>query len=229
MTIESVFYLTKFCNFRCTYCYKEDQLNENVLTENRLKIAIDDFKKIKNIDKFHLRIRGGEFSLKKETLNLIEKLFNFLNDMQQKNISVTFGYSTNLAGTEEYFLKMLNIFKKYNIPVHTDFSIHSEYYDKNKINKIINKINFITSNYPNATYRVVFDNFDLEKYPKKNLKESFNNINKNIPFKFSNTYGLFLEESRKDYNMQVLIDEKILPLINNKRISTRKFISLNYE
>jgi len=222
MKIETVFYLTKECNFKCTYCYKGDQKNKELLSEKRIDIILKEFlKNSHNIDTFYLRVRGGEISINEETIPLIKKLMDFLEKLSSRGIKVLFEFSTNFKN-KNYFKKLTKLFYNYNIPIKTDFSIHFEYYNHKNKYKIINKILYIIKLYPKALYRIVFDNFDEAQHEL--LKLSFIDIG--IPLKFSNTYGLFLEKSREKYDLKILVDNKLLPLVNDKRISIKKFLKL---
>jgi organic radical activating enzyme len=237
MKIEAIFYLTKFCNLECTYCFKGDQKNNKVMSKKKLDSMLKEFSKAK-IDTFYLRVRGGEFSLKEETLELFKSLIDFLLILGKHGTKIFIEYSTNLGGTIEYFKKLTTMLYNSGINVSTDFSIHYEYFKEDNT-KLINKINNILNIYPEANYRIVFDNFYINEegnndkesgYQKEYLKSCFKKLNESCLFKFSNTYGLYLDDyyndDRINYDTRILIDENILPTINGKRISFRRYNEL---
>lgn len=233
MKIEAIFYLTKQCNFNCTYCYKGNQNEKKLLSDKRIDIALFEFNKLKNIDSFYLRIRGGEFSINDKTLPIINRLIIFLKQLRDNGTKVFFEGSTNLAGTIDFFKKFGKILNDSKIQTSIDFSIHYEYFNDKTPLKVIPKIEALYEILPNANYRIVFDNFDLDIINKKETIKKFDSLKKDICYKFSNTYGLFLDDEyiddRKNYDIRLLIDEHILPLINNNRIPLYKFLKAKKE
>jgi organic radical activating enzyme len=240
LNIEAIFYLTKQCNYQCTYCYKaEQQIKGQLITQPRIKQF---FKEVQNAkdnqnnniktNEFFLRVRGGEFSLDKNSLTTIEQLLQELINLNNLyGTKITFSFSTNLSGSDKFFKELNNLLLKYHtisnkeLKVFIDISIHNEYFISTQ--KELYKIKFLNFDYINS-FRIVFDNFELSEDPEDlNIQKNnlITTINKNLSdkviskinrYKFSNNYGLYLD-NRNHLETKILFDENLRPLINNKR------------
>lgn len=233
--IEAIFYLTKQCNFKCTYCYKKDQKNIKYLSNSKVKLILDSFLSF-NPSSFYLRVRGGEFTMNLDSLSLLEQMFSFLAKLAKKEKSLVFEFSTNMYGLKNnYFYELKKLIDKYKLnkiaKINIDLSIHAEYFPYNNKGKykllILNILQMKTIFNEVANLRIVLDNFDLEKYPM--IPKIIKNETQ-MKLKTSNTYGLFLDPGRENY-LKFLIDENnyIIYFKDNKelKIPLVKFIKGN--
>jgi len=228
LNIEAIFYLTKHCNYNCTYCFKGNQHETGlIISVPRIKQFFKDISSKQRINEFYLRIRGGEFSLEKDSLILIEELLKQLVILS-KNTKITFKISTNLGGDISFFKDLNKLFLVYKNKINFafDISIHNAYFKQ--FFKSVDKIKYLNIN-DTQTTRIVFDNFDFDIISKDGLIKLVDEkvsdiIEVNYSYKFLNKITSLYLDKRDYLDTQILIDENILPLINGKYIQVKKFL-----
>tara|TARA_A100000171_G_scaffold53055_2_gene75932 strand:- start:1020 stop:1952 length:933 start_codon:yes stop_codon:yes gene_type:complete len=121
-------YVTNFCNYRCTYCNETTRLTKKIddKEQNSYKV-INLYLKHKKMKNFSVELIGGEPTLNPN----LDKIIDLL-DKNEKCIYVEL--ITNLSKKSEYYL---NLFKDKKNKFCLKPSFHPQYYNENYFNKIL--------------------------------------------------------------------------------------------
>jgi len=213
--MELLIYLTKFCNYKCKYCFKRDQGNSKILSKKLLNLKLNQVNNIiikNNIKELDITIRGGEYSLINETIPLFHDIINWCNNLKLK-INIT--THSNYSGKLEYFEKLFKVLDSSKTQITFNFSNHSEYNNILKkafqekiikIKKLSNLINF----------RLAFDNYSETIFSL--TKDSFHKELLSMPIIRTIPNKVFF--TSKEF--KVLLDDSLNLTINNKIFKLRK-------
>ena len=123
-------YVTNFCNYRCTYCAEHQ-----ILTKKISEIELQAYRKVipimksPRIDNFSVELIGGEPTLHPELKHIIKKL-----DGIDRDKFIYCELITNLSRTVDYFKDLFDgISSRFVVKP----SYHPEYYNKKFTNKIL--------------------------------------------------------------------------------------------
>uniref|UniRef100_UPI003F4B7C43 radical SAM protein n=1 Tax=Brachyspira catarrhinii TaxID=2528966 RepID=UPI003F4B7C43 len=121
------------CNYKCSYCFKRDFLNQNSFIHiDKLKFAVNNILKI-NKKHYVFNLLGGEPTYYPNLLELMEHIYSFKN----KNISVNI--ISNGSKSPEYFDKLLSYVREKSFSM--KYSIHFEYANIQHVEQIIKVFN----------------------------------------------------------------------------------------
>lgn len=172
--METVFWLTDFCNLQCTYCYEREKTSAKKLTYNKIEMAmrlIEQYVIESHPSTLHIGFHGGEPMLEYDLIKEIIELCN--RSPIIKKIKVTFVMTTNAtlltSESSEFIANQID-----SLSISIDGK--KESHDKHRVDK-----------YGNGTFDIVSNNLSkiLNIAPFTRLRptitrSNINNIYENI-------------------------------------------------
>jgi len=167
------------CNYRCIYCYlNDDDLNSDIIINiNRLKRLVFYFRN----NKLNIEILGGEPLLKPEIINIIAKFF--LENCKIKSIKI----STNGSILNAYIINILKCFDEVQISLDAADDRTYKKIRGGNFNKVINNIKDLLDANINISLSFVLLKYNVNQIEdffklSKNLSVNKINIGYFIPF-----------------------------------------------